>query len=280
MVNDLGVSPTGDGAESSVLDELLLEVEELGGEAVGNTEDVRDFDTGRNLVDTAVDAFGDLHVVVNSAGVLRPGPLPEMTEEDWDLVVDISLKGAFNTTRWAAKYWVTKAAEGQQVQASVIHNTSPLGGVEERHMPDALSEAVEQMPAAGAFSIGLNHWAAKGGAAEFMLHSAHELGPYGIRSNVIVPSAFTRLATVFPGLPQLEIPEDGFHPMHPKNNAPLVAWLSTEDCSANGMVFVVNDGDIQVSRPWSGGPSISKEEGRWSVAELQQQMPSLIQQSS
>lgn len=276
VVNDLGVSPSGAGEDPSVVNELVKEIEAIGGEAIATTGDVAEYEVGRQLVETAVEAFGDLHVVINSAGVLRPTALPEMTEEDWDLVVDVSLKGAFNTTRWAASYWADQVNDGKKVHASVVHNCSPLGGppVQAQRMSEREASASGDAPIEF-FTLGVNHWAAKGGAVEFMLHSAAELALLGIRSNAVMPSGFTRLTTLFPLLPQIEIPKDGFHPMRPANNAPLVAWLAMKDCTASGKVFSLHGGEIALWTPWAPGPSITKD-GCWELPELEEQLPALL----
>ena len=283
VVNDLGVTPTGTGEDASVAQRLVGEIGDLGGEAVANTDDVRLFDTGRRLVDLAVETFGDLHVVVNSAGVLRPGPLPDMDEEDWDTVVDISLKGAFNTTRWAAAYWRDQTALGKDVKASVIHNCSPLGAPADLTRNNASQRSDEISSALGDapddhITLGLNHWAAKGAAAEFTLHCAVELAAFGVRSNTVIPSGWSRLSSLFPFLADIEIPDEVFHPYQSANNAPLVAWLAMKDCPANGAVLGIHGGTVQIWNPWEPGATLDKD-GRWSLSELVAQMPRLLSQA-
>ncbi len=184
VVNDLGgpVDGSGDGSgdDRSPAEQVVAEITEAGGEAIANADDVADWDGGKRLVDAAIDAFGDLHVLVNNAGILRDRVLVNMTEEDWDSVIHVHLKGHFVPTRHAAAYWREKSKAGEDVKASVI-NTSSTSGL--------LGNPGQS-----------NYGAAKAGIGAFTVIAAQELSRYGVRVNAIAPAARTRMTESTPGL--------------------------------------------------------------------------------
>ncbi len=207
VVNDLDAD--GDGAAEQVVDEIRA----AGGEAVANHDDVADWDGGQRLVAAAVEAYGGLDVLVNNAGILRDRALVNMTEEEWDEVTTVHLKGHFVPTRWAATYWREQSKAGTPRAASVV-NTSSTSGL---------------MGNPGQ----TNYGAAKAGVAAFSAIASQELGRYGVRTNCIAPAARTRLTEAAPGLSDLvAAPGDDarFDVWDPANVSPLVAYLATEDC--------------------------------------------------
>src|SRR5207253_10216332 len=127
VVNDLGGAIDGSGDDRTAAEQVVDEIKAVGGEAVANADNVADWEGGQRLINTAVESFGDLHVLVNNAGILRDRVLVNMTEEEWDSVIHVHLKGHFVPTRWAAAYWREQTKAGKQVKASVIHTSSTSG---------------------------------------------------------------------------------------------------------------------------------------------------------
>jgi NAD(P)-dependent dehydrogenase (short-subunit alcohol dehydrogenase family) len=258
VVNDLGSAINGSGDDRTPAQQVVDEIRAMGGEAVANTDNVATWEGGRRLVQTALDAFGDLHVLVNNAGILRDRVLVNMTEEEWDAVITVHLKGHFVPTRHAAAYWREQAKAGREVKASVV-NTSSTSGL--------LGNPGQA-----------NYGAAKAGIAAFTIICAQELIRYGVRSNAIAPAARTRMTESTPGLGEIVQPpaDPGqFDIWDPANVSPLVAWLATENCPANGRVFFVQGGKVQNFQPWTLASAIEKND-RWTVAELEAEMPKLL----
>lgn len=258
VVNDLGGSVDGSGGDLTPADHVVEEIRAAGGEAVANGDDVADWEGGKRLIDFTVETYGDLHVLVNNAGILRDRFLVNMTEEEWDSVIHVHLKGHFVPTRWAAAYWRERSKEGDDVRAAII-NTSSTSGL--------LGNPGQA-----------NYGAAKAGIAAFTIICAQELTRYGVRVNSIVPAARTRMTESTPGLSDIVQPpsEEGvFDVWSPANVSPLVAYLATESCPMNGKVFFVQGGNVQLFHPWSLAESIERE-SRWTVEELAEEMPTLL----
>ncbi|GAA1958506.1 SDR family oxidoreductase [Nocardioides panacihumi] len=239
VVNDLA-DPTG----------VVEEITASGGEAVGVAGSVAEMATGERLVEAALDAFGDVHAIVNNAGVVRDAMVWNMTEEDFDLVVDVHLKGAFSLTRAAARHWRAEAKAGRQADRSIVNTTSAAG----------LHGNVGQW----------NYAAAKAGLAAQVTLAVAELGRYGVRANAISPAARTAMVTSSPGLAAaVAAPEDAdaFDKFHPRNVSPLVAYLASADCPFTGQVFSVTGGHVGLYRGFSVGHVVNADHG-WTVAEL------------
>jgi NAD(P)-dependent dehydrogenase (short-subunit alcohol dehydrogenase family) len=246
VVNDLGPEA----------EEVAAEIRATGGEAVGFASDVTDWDAGREMVATAVREFGDLHVLVNNAGFLRDRMLVSMSEEEWDDIVAVHLKGHFVPTRHAAAHWREQAKAGDPVQASIVHTSSTSG---------LLGNPGQT-----------NYGAAKAGIGAFSIICAQELGRYGVRSNCLAPAARTRLTEATPGLGDVvAAPAEGFDLWDPANVSPLVAYLATEGCDVTGRTFFVQGGTVRVMEPWSFGERLERD-GRWTVEELAAQVPGLF----
>ena len=257
VVNDLGGANDGSGSDQTPAQEVVSEIKAMGGEAVANADNVADWEGGQRLVNAAVEAFGDLHVLVNNAGILRDRVLVNMTEEEWDAVIHVHLKGHFVPTRWAATYWREQTKAGKEVKASVI-NTSSTSGL--------LGNPGQT-----------NYGAAKSGIATFSQIAAQELSRYGVRVNCIAPAARTRLTEATPGLGDvIKAPEDGstFDRWDPANISPLIAYLATEDAPETGQCYFVQGGQVRRFQGWKMEETIEKE-GRWEVAELAEQMAKL-----
>lgn len=257
VINDLGGALDGSGDDRTVAQQVADEIKDLGGEAVANGDDVTSWEGGKRLIDTAIEAFGDLHVLVNNAGILRDRVLINLSESDWDSVIHVHLKGHFVPTRHAAAYWREQTKAGKEVKASVI-NTSSTSGL--------LGNPGQS-----------NYGAAKAGIAAFSSIAATELSRYGVRVNAITPNARTQMTLETPGLADIvAAPGDAatFDAWDPANIAPLVAYLATEDCPATGKTYFILGGQIRLFQPWTLTDTIEKDD-RWTVAELQAEMHKL-----
>jgi NAD(P)-dependent dehydrogenase (short-subunit alcohol dehydrogenase family) len=200
------------------------------------------------MVQQAVDAFGDLHILVNNAGILRDRVIINMTEAEWDAVIAVHLKGHFCPTRHAAAYWREQTKAGKEVSASIVHTSSTSG--------------LFSNPGQA------NYGAAKTGIATLSQICAKELSRYGVRSNAIAPAARTRLTEATPGLSEVvKAPEDGFDVWDPANVSPFVAYLASADCPFTGETFLVQGGTVQRVQSWTTAEKIDKGD-RWTVAEL------------
>ncbi len=258
IVNDLGGGLDGSSHGVSPAEEVVAEIRAMGGEAVANHDNVADWEGGARLIQSALDAFGALHVLVNNAGILRDRVLVNLSEEDWDSVINVHLKGHFVPTRHAAAHWRELAKAGQPVKASIINTSSTSG----------LLGNVGQS----------NYGAAKAGIAAFTVIIAEELSRYGVRANAIAPAARTRMTESTPGLSDYVVkPSDAavFDVWDPANISPLVATLAMEDCAVTGQTFFVQGGTVRKFQNWTMTETLEKND-RWSVAELAAQLPTLL----
>jgi NAD(P)-dependent dehydrogenase (short-subunit alcohol dehydrogenase family) len=238
VVNDLGVAADGVGGSAAPADEVVAEIRAAGGEALPNRDDIADWEGASRLVATAIDGFGGLDVVVNNAGFVRDRMFVSATEEEWDAVIRVHLKGHFCVSRHACEYWRARSKAGETVDARIINTSSGAG----------LQGSVGQ----SAYS------SAKAGIAALTLVQAAEMGRYGITANAIAPAARTRMTEAV--FSEMAAPEDGsFDENAPENIAPLVVWLgSAESREVTGRVFEVKGGMIGVSDGWRDGPTVDK----------------------
>jgi len=257
VINDLGGAVDGSGDDRSPAEQVVDEIKAMGGEAVANADNVADWEGGQRLINTAIETFGDLHVLVNNAGILRDRVLVNMTEEEWDAVIHVHLKGHFVPTRWAAAYWREQTKAGKEIKASVI-NTSSTSGL--------LGNPGQT-----------NYGAAKAGIAAFSNICAQELSRYGVRSNAIAPAARTRMTEATPGLGDIvKAPEDAakFDIWDPANISPLVGYLATESCPLTGKVFFVQGGKVSLMTGWNMADTFDRAE-RWTVDGLASELSKL-----
>jgi NAD(P)-dependent dehydrogenase (short-subunit alcohol dehydrogenase family) len=247
VVNDLGVGTHGEAGESKgAAQKVVDEIRAAGGEAVANMDDVADWDAGKRIVHAALDAFGDLHAVVNNAGFVRDRMFVSCTPEEWDAVLRVHLRGHFCTSRHAVDYWRAQQKAGKTVDARIINTTSGAG----------LQGSVGQ----SAYST------AKGGIATLTLVQAAELSRYGITANALAPNARTRMTAT--GGFDMNAKPDEFDVFAPENTAPLVAWLaSTDSRGVTGQVFELKGGKIFLSEGWTDSPAEDKG-ARWTASEL------------
>jgi NAD(P)-dependent dehydrogenase (short-subunit alcohol dehydrogenase family) len=213
------------------------------------------------MLDLAIDTFGGLDTLVNNAGILRDKMIFNMTEDDFDSVVRVHLKGTFNTIHWASIYWRERSKEDKPNDARIVNTSSPSG------LYGNMGQA--------------NYSSCKAGIAAMTMLTAAELGRYSVNVNCISPGAQTRMTESIPrpGFERPEIPEGEWDPGSPDNIAPLVVWLgSSESKDVTGRVFEVRGGSIAVAEPWHTGPKAEKE-ARWDPEELTDVVPGLVAQA-
>ena len=234
VVNDLGDQPDGSGADAGPANEVVAEIEAMGGAAVVNGSDVTDFAEAEAMVAQAVETFGRLDILVNNAGILRDRMLFSMDEADWDDVLNVHLKGHFCPTRHAAAHWRARAKAGEEVDARIINTASPSG----------LYGNVGQG----------NYGAAKAGIASLTLVAALELGRIGVTANCLAPTAVTRLVAPLMGGEE-NIPDDVRERLSPRWVATVATWLASPAARhVTGRVFDVRGDTIAVAEGWHRGP--------------------------
>jgi NAD(P)-dependent dehydrogenase (short-subunit alcohol dehydrogenase family) len=250
VVNDLGGAWTGEGSDATPAQAVVDEITAAGGEAVANYESVSDWEGAQRLVQSAIDTFGALHILVNNAGILRDRIVFNMSEEDWDAVVNVHLKGHFCPTRFASAYWREQAKAGADLQPRVINTTSPAG----------LYGNTGQT----------NYAAAKAGIAAMTISNALELARYGVKVNCIAPVARTRLTTETASTSsRMAEPDDPtvFDEYNPAHVSPIVALLASADCAFNGQMFQVRGNKVGLVDGW-GLSHLAEADGAWSLDAL------------
>lgn len=237
VVNDIGE------AAEAVADEIRT----AGGAALACPCDVSDWSAAEALVQKAVAEFGELHALVNNAGINRDRMLVGMSEQEWDLVLTVDLKGHFAPMRHAAAHWRERSKQGAPVASRIVNTSSGAGLL-------------------GSVGQG-NYAAAKAGIAALTQVASVEFARYGVTVNAIAPSARTPMTEVV-FADTMRAPETGFDAMHPGNVSPLVVWLASEEAGdVTGRMFEVEGGTIGVADGWRHGPTIEKD-ARWDAAEL------------
>jgi NAD(P)-dependent dehydrogenase (short-subunit alcohol dehydrogenase family) len=255
VVNDLGGEVDGSGNSTGPAQDVVDEIMAMGGDAVANTDSVADWQGAQRLINTAVETFGGLDVLVNNAGILRDRMLTNMAEDEWDAVMNVHLKGTCAPARWAAAYWRERSKRGEPNDGRIINTSSASG----------LYGNPGQT----------NYAAAKAGIAAFTIVAAKELERYGVTVNAIAPGARTRMTAPL-GFGASDGPPEAFDAFAPENVSPLVVWLgSPESRSITGRVFNVAGGNISVAEGWSHGPGLDKGD-RWDPAELTDVIPDLV----
>lgn len=245
---EAGAAVVANDINEATAHQVVEEIIAAGGRAIANNSDITDFADASNIVDCAVNNFGQLDVVVNNAGVCRDRMFASMSEQEWDQVVSVHLKGHFCISRHAVDYWRARAKRGEKNEARIINTSSGAG----------LNGSIGQS----------NYAAAKAGIAALTLNQAAELFRYGITANALAPSARTGMTEeVFADM--MKKPEDGsFDHFAPENVAPLVVWLASSASGiVNGRVFEVEGGQISLADGWRSTQSIDKG-ARWEPREL------------
>jgi NAD(P)-dependent dehydrogenase (short-subunit alcohol dehydrogenase family) len=257
VVNDLGGSVTGEGADTKAADVTVELVQSRGGTAVASYDDVADFEGAGRLVQQAVDTWGRLDILVNNAGIVRDGAIWNMSEADFDAVIRVHLKGTWAPSHWAAKHWRERAKSGETFTGRVINTTSGAGLV-------------------GNFGQ-TNYATAKAGIAGFTQTLSLELYKLGVTVNAIGPAGATRITGTMPGAPPViepdDVPEDEWNRMDPAVSSPVVAWLASDEAQhVTGQVIRAVAEDIVWMKGWHDGPTISNGGKRWDAATLGQQL--------
>jgi NAD(P)-dependent dehydrogenase (short-subunit alcohol dehydrogenase family) len=247
VVNDLGTSGDGQGDSQAPANEVVSEITKSGGKALANFDDVADWQGAGRMIAAAVEHFGRLDVLVNNAGILRDRMFVSTSEQEWDAVIRVHLKGHFCPTRHAVDHWRQRSKQGEKVQARIINTSSGAG------LLGSLGQST--------------YSTAKAGIAALTLVQAAELGRYGITANAIAPAARTRM-TEQAFAQMMKKPEDGFDTMDPANISPLVVWLGSEQSQeVTGRVFEVAGGKISLAEGWNEGPSVDQP-SKWDPAKI------------
>lgn len=249
VVNDINQA-----AAQAVVDDIVA----AGGEAIVNTSDITNYDDSLNAVKQAIEAFGDLHAVVNNAGINRDRMFASMTEQEWDAIMAVHLKGHFCISSHAVHYWRGQSKEGKAVDARIINTTSGAG----------LQGSIGQS----------NYAAAKAGIAALTLNQAAELARYGITANAVAPAARTGMTTAVESMAErMKKPEDGsFDYWAPENVSSLVAWLASPlSNKVTGRVFEAEGGKISIADGWRSTEPVDKGD-RWGPAEVTEAVEQLL----
>lgn len=247
VVNDIGASLAGEGRDTTAADEVVAEIVAAGGRAIANYEDITDWDGAKRIVEAAVATFGDLHVVVNNAGIVRDRMFVSATLDEWDATMHVHLRGHFCLSRHAVDYWRAKQKAGTNPDARIVNTTSGAG------LQGSIAQA--------AYST------AKGGIAALTLVQAAELGRYGITANALAPSARTRM-TEQAFADKMATGGEAFDVMDPANIAPAVVWLgSSQSAHVTGCVFELEGGKIVLEDGWRDGPAVDAGK-RWDPGDV------------
>jgi NAD(P)-dependent dehydrogenase (short-subunit alcohol dehydrogenase family) len=232
VVNDLGGNTDGTGSDATPAQQVVDEIKAMGGEAVANGDSVSSWEGAQRLINTAIETFGDLHVVVNNAGILRDRVLVNMTEEEWDAVIAVHLKGTFAPSRWAAAHWREQSKAGKPVSGRIINTTSVSG--------------IYGNPGQ------TNYGAAKAGIAAFTNIAALELSRYGVTVNAVAPVALTRMTEGLGPAPETEEEREA---RSPRWIAPVVTWLASEQSAhVTGRVIEASGQVLAIAEGWVRGP--------------------------
>jgi len=259
VVNDLGGANDGSGSDMTPAQQTVADIKGMGGEAIVNTDNVADWDGAKRMIDSAIEAFGDLDILVNNAGILRDRVLVNMSEAEWDAVIQVHLKGHFAPTHHAAAYWREQAKAGITKPRNLVHTSSTSG--------------LFSNPGQA------NYGASKSGIATFSQICAKELSRYNVKSNAIAPAARTRLTLATPGLEDVMAAKDGkFDEWDPANVSPLVAYLASDLCEFSGETFYVQGGQVTRVATWAMAEEI-KQDDRWTVTALAKAITALAPKS-
>ena len=252
VVNDLGGSHDGGGsANQTPAEEVVAAIKAMGGDAIANADNVADYKAAQRMIQSAIDKWGALHVIVNNAGILRDRMLFNMSEEDFDSVIAVHLKGTFNLCRHAAAYWREEHKKGNVLSGRLINTSSDSGLL---------------------CNVGQgNYGAAKAGIAAMTIIADKELSRYGVTANAIAPSAITRLTVDAMGRGNVEdTPQAMIDRAGPAHVAPLVVWLaSVKAGNVHGEVFRVGNGRVNLFQGWQAVRQVGDfKHGVWDPEEL------------
>jgi len=255
VVNDLGGARSGEGSDAGPAQEVVDEIAKGGGKAAANTDDISSWSGAESVVNQAVETFGSLDILVNNAGILRDKMSFNMTEEEWDAVIKVHLKGHFAPSRFAGAYWRQKSKDsGESVNAKIINTSSESG------LYGNAGQA--------------NYAAAKAGIAALTIVLARELDRFGVRSNAIAPVALTRLTEDLMGAAAGD--EKAKESLDPANVAAAVGWLASDlSEGVNGQVVKIQGGICQIVQGWRPVSQI-KSDKPWTIESIAAQRDQLF----
>jgi NAD(P)-dependent dehydrogenase (short-subunit alcohol dehydrogenase family) len=257
VVNDLGGDVRGVGADPTPAQDVVDEIRAAGGSALVSGHDVADWQQAQELVALAVESFGDLHVLINNAGVVRDRTLANLNEDDWDAVIRVHLKGHAATTKHALAWWRAEAKDGRAADRSVVM-TSSIAGLAGNFGQAAYSSAKLAV-------LALSRVVALEGSGS------------GVRSNTVSPGARTRIALTVPGAEEdLAPPADGFDPYAPENVSPLIVWLADERCPAASQVFHLTGNRVLVTALPRIEHELVHDDGPWTLEALDRELPARL----
>jgi len=260
VVNDLGVAQDGTDPSDTPAQQVVDEIVAAGGEAITSSHDVSDWDAAGDMVQSAIDAFGGLDIVVNNAGIVRDRMFVNSEYSEWEAVLRVHVIGHAAPARHAAAYWRARSKAGEPVDARIINTSSGAG------LMGSIAQA--------AYS------AAKGAIASLTLVQAAELGRIGVTANALAPAARTRMTEEAFAEMMAEVAEGAFDAMAPENVSPLVVWLgSTESADVTGRVFEVEGGIIGIAEGFRHGPRFDKG-ARWEPEEIGPVVADLIAEAT
>jgi NAD(P)-dependent dehydrogenase (short-subunit alcohol dehydrogenase family) len=245
VVNDLGTATAGDGTDTSPARQVVDEIVAAGGHAVSNTDNVATWDGAGALVQQAVDEFGRLDIVVNNAGILRDAMSFNITEAEWDAVIEVHLKGHMATSHHAVKYWRALGKSGEEVSGRIINTTSESG---------LFGQAGQ-----------INYSAAKAGIVSMTIVLAREMKKYGVTANVVCPRALTRMTETVAGAAEFMTGPE----WSPENISPVVVFLASDAAAdVSGQVFVVFGTRVHLMEGFTLANTLDRGVGRWTPEEL------------
>ena len=250
VVNDLGGEGDGMGSDSRPASEVAAEITASGGEAVANYDSVTSWTGAQNMINQAVETYGKLDILMCNAGFVRDRRVYNMTEDEWDSVIEVHLKGHFVPTRWATSYWRERFKEtGEPVGGRIVYTASEAG---------LFGNAGHT-----------NYSAAKAGIAALGITVAREMKRYGVTCNTINPRARTRMTVTGLGADLLSRMDGEFDVYDPDNVSPLVGFLCTDEAAdITGQTFVVGGDTVALMGGWRRENRVRKLRDRWTVAEL------------
>ena len=247
VVNDLGGDIDGSGSDLSPAQEVVNEIAEMGGEAIVNGANVADITAAGEMIQQAVDTWGRLDILINNAGILRDRMIFSMSEDDFDSVINVHLKGTFSTVHHASVFWRETVKNGGEAFGRIINTSSPSG----------IYGNVGQS----------NYGAAKAGIAAFSVITAMELVKYGVTVNCLAPAAFTRMTADLPGI--VGTGEGAEEAMSPRWISVVTAWLCSEAAqNVTGRVFDVVGERLGIAEQWSLGPSAKQTDDPEGLTEI------------
>ncbi len=250
VVNDVGVEWDGTGQATGPAAETVKDIKALGSDAVASYDSVASFQGAKKIIDKAINTFGKLDILVNNAGFLRDRMTFKMTEEEWDPVIEVHLKGTFNTARWFTAYIRDQVKDGKKINGRIINTVSHAGIIGSPGQP--------------------NYSAAKAGIACLTITWAREMEKYGMTSNAICPMARTRMTTATDAVSGMfaEVEAGKFDEMAPENVSPLVVYLASDIAQdITGHVFSIRGGRMELFQSWQLAKSIDIGK-RWEVPEI------------